>query len=159
MSGAGSDDVDQVEFVSGRVGVGAGAVVEEPVDPELCFEPPQPARATTATASGRIATRRMPAFILGSPKIVKPLPPSVLDLFLELAAIPSPSGNERPVADRVGAYLTELGLGWDEDSTGPSIGSDSGNIFCRLPGRGSAARRCSSARTSTRCRPRARSSR
>ena len=60
--------------------------------------------------------------------------PSVLDLFLELAAIPSPSGHERPVADRVGAYLSELGLAWDEDDTGPAVGSDAGNIFCRLPG-------------------------
>jgi len=59
---------------------------------------------------------------------------SVLDLFLELAAIPSPSGSERVVADRVGAYLTELGLEWDEDATGPEVGSDAGNIFCRLPG-------------------------
>jgi tripeptide aminopeptidase len=59
---------------------------------------------------------------------------SVLDLFLELAAIPSPSGSERGVADRVGAYLTELGLEWDEDASGPAIGSDAGNILCRLPG-------------------------
>jgi tripeptide aminopeptidase len=64
--------------------------------------------------------------------------PSVLDLFLELAAIPSPSGEERRVADRVGAYLTELGLHWDEDASGPIVGSDSGNIFCRLPGRDAA---------------------
>src|SRR5262249_19727840 len=42
---------------------------------------------------------------------------------------------ERPVADRVGAYLSELGLAWDEDDSGPSVGSDAGNIFCRLPGR------------------------
>jgi tripeptide aminopeptidase len=61
--------------------------------------------------------------------------PSVVDLFLELAAIPSPSGSERRVADRVGAYLTELGLAWDEDASGPAVGSDSGNLFCRLPGR------------------------
>jgi tripeptide aminopeptidase len=62
------------------------------------------------------------------------VPPSVLDLFLELAAIPSPSGRERPVADRVGAYLNEIGLEWDEDATGPSVSSDAGNIYCRLPG-------------------------
>jgi len=60
--------------------------------------------------------------------------PSVLDLFLELAAIPSPSGSERRVADRVGGYLSELGLEWDEDATGPAVGSDAGNIYCRLPG-------------------------
>jgi hypothetical protein len=41
-----------------------------------------------------------------------------LDLFLELCAIPSPPGEERVVADRVGAYLDELGLAWDEDDAG-----------------------------------------
>jgi tripeptide aminopeptidase len=66
------------------------------------------------------------------------VPPSVLDLFLELAAIPSPSGSERRVADRVGAYLSEVGLTWDEDASGPEVGSDAGNIFCRLPGAGTA---------------------
>ena len=80
------------------------------------------------------AARLTPGLIPAWPKIVKPV--SVLDLFLELAAIPSPSGRERVVADRVGSYLSELGLEWDEDASGPDIGSDSGNIFCRLPGKG-----------------------
>ena len=35
--------------------------------------------------------------------------PPLLDLFLELCALPSPSGKERAVADRVGAYLSALG--------------------------------------------------
>jgi tripeptide aminopeptidase len=61
--------------------------------------------------------------------------PSVLDLFLELAAIRSPPGAEREVADRVGAYLTGLGLDWDEDEAGAVVESNAGNIFCRLPGR------------------------
>ncbi len=68
------------------------------------------------------------------PKIVRHVAPSVLDLFLELAAIPSLSGHERAVADVVGAYLTDLGLAWDEDDSGPAVGSDAGNLFCRLPG-------------------------
>jgi tripeptide aminopeptidase len=76
-----------------------------------------------------------PSIARRPPKIVKPVPPSVLDLFLELAAIPSPSGRERPVADRVTSYLDELGLDWEEDDSGPAVGSDVGNIFCRLPGR------------------------
>jgi tripeptide aminopeptidase len=58
--------------------------------------------------------------------------PSVLDLFLELAAISSPPGEERPVADRVIAYLTDLGLEVDEDDCGPAIGSTMGNVLCRL---------------------------
>jgi tripeptide aminopeptidase len=58
-----------------------------------------------------------------------------LSLFLELAAIPSPPGEERAMADRVTRELRELGLEVDEDDAGPAIGSDSGNLFCRLPGR------------------------
>jgi tripeptide aminopeptidase len=58
----------------------------------------------------------------------------LLDLFLELCAIPSPPGEERAVADRVGAYLTQLGPEWDEDEAGAAIGSSTGNIYCRLPG-------------------------
>lgn len=58
--------------------------------------------------------------------------PSTLDLFLELCAIPSPSRKERAVADRVGAYLTELGLDWDEDGAAARLDGDTGNIYCRL---------------------------
>ncbi|MDH4176369.1 MAG: M20/M25/M40 family metallo-hydrolase [Thermoleophilia bacterium] len=62
--------------------------------------------------------------------------PGPLDLFLELCAIPSPPGSERVVADRVTAYLDGLGLDWAEDGCGPEVGSDAGNVLCRLPGRG-----------------------
>ena len=40
---------------------------------------------------------------------------SVLDMFLELAAISSPPGHEREVADRVHGFLHQLGLETDED--------------------------------------------
>ena len=60
--------------------------------------------------------------------------PALLDLFLELCALPSPSGKERAVADRVGEYLTALGLEWDEDGTAEELGGDTGTIYCRLPG-------------------------
>jgi tripeptide aminopeptidase len=56
----------------------------------------------------------------------------VLDLFLELAAVPSPPGEERVVADRVIHYLRDCGLEADEDDAGPSIGSTAGNVFTRL---------------------------
>jgi tripeptide aminopeptidase len=50
----------------------------------------------------------------------------VLDFFLELAAIPSPSGEERLVTDRVRAALRRLGLDADED--------EAGNLLCRIEG-------------------------
>ena len=58
---------------------------------------------------------------------------SALDLFLELAAMRSPPGEERAVADRVAAELRALGLEVDEDDAGARIGADAGNLYCRLP--------------------------
>jgi tripeptide aminopeptidase len=55
-----------------------------------------------------------------------------LDFFLELAAIPSPPGEERAVADRVTQELQALGLDVYEDGTGPEIGSTMGNLYARL---------------------------
>jgi tripeptide aminopeptidase len=48
----------------------------------------------------------------------------VLPLFLELAAIPSPSGAEAPVAERIAAFLRDLGLNVEDD--------EAGNLFARL---------------------------
>jgi tripeptide aminopeptidase len=56
----------------------------------------------------------------------------VLDLFLALAAMPSPPGEERAVADRVAAELRGLGLEVDEDDAGQTIDSSAGNLYCRL---------------------------
>jgi tripeptide aminopeptidase len=47
-----------------------------------------------------------------------------VDLLLELAAIPSPSGEERGVADVVLRYLSDLGLEADEDGFG--------NVYARI---------------------------
>jgi tripeptide aminopeptidase len=55
-----------------------------------------------------------------------------LDLFLDLAAMPSPPGEERAVADRVTAELRELGLEIDEDGAGAEIDSNAGNLYTRL---------------------------
>jgi tripeptide aminopeptidase len=57
---------------------------------------------------------------------------SVLDLFLALAALPSPPGEERAVADRVTDELHALGLAVEEDDAGSRIGSDAGNLYARL---------------------------
>ena len=48
----------------------------------------------------------------------------VLDLFVELAAIPSPSGDEEAVAAVVRRYLADLGLAVEED--------EAGNLLTRL---------------------------
>lgn len=61
--------------------------------------------------------------------------PPLLDLFLELCALPSPSGGERAVADRVAAYLAGLGLEVEEDDAGTRLGGSAGNLYSRLPGR------------------------
>jgi tripeptide aminopeptidase len=57
---------------------------------------------------------------------------AVLDLFTELAAIPSPPGEERAVADVVAAYLRDLGLAPEEDDAGAEVGSTIGNVFARV---------------------------
>jgi tripeptide aminopeptidase len=60
------------------------------------------------------------------------VPPDVLDLFCELAAVPSPPGEERAVADLVVRYLRDCGVEVDEDDCGPAIGSTMGNVYARL---------------------------
>jgi len=61
-----------------------------------------------------------------------PLTSPLIGLFLEFCAIPSPSGRERAVADRVGAFLADLGLEWDEDDAATPLDGDTGNIYCRI---------------------------
>jgi tripeptide aminopeptidase len=58
--------------------------------------------------------------------------PDVVGLFTELAAIPSPPGSEREVADRVAAYLQDLGLEVSEDDTGDRIDANAGNLLVQL---------------------------
>jgi len=60
------------------------------------------------------------------------MPSEVVDLFTELAALPSPPGEERAVADSVIRYLRDLGLKVDEDDAGSKVGSNIGNLYCRL---------------------------
>jgi len=58
--------------------------------------------------------------------------PEVLDLFTDLAAIPSPSGEERAVADVVASYLRDCALEVDEDDAAQKIGATAGNLYTRL---------------------------
>jgi tripeptide aminopeptidase len=56
----------------------------------------------------------------------------VLELFMELAAISSPPGEEREVADVVATYLRNCALEVDEDDAGPRIGATAGNLYTRI---------------------------
>src|SRR5262249_61350706 len=58
--------------------------------------------------------------------------PEVAELFVEMARVPSPSGDERGVADQVVHYLRGLALPVDEDDAGAEIGSTIGNLLCRI---------------------------
>ncbi|MGH3001635.1 MAG: M20/M25/M40 family metallo-hydrolase [Gaiellaceae bacterium] len=60
------------------------------------------------------------------------MPPDILDLFVELAEVPSPPGAERAVAEIVLRYLHDCGIEVDEDATGPETGSTIGNLYSRL---------------------------
>jgi len=52
-----------------------------------------------------------------------------------LCAIPSPSGTERAMADRVTGELRSLGLDVVEDGAAQATGGTSGNLLARIPGR------------------------
>ena len=59
--------------------------------------------------------------------------------FEALCRIPSPTGDERGVADWITRELTGLGLAVEEDDAGASIGSSAGNLLAAIPGSGSRA--------------------
>lgn len=61
-------------------------------------------------------------------------------LFMELAALPSPSRRERAVADFVTSRLRTLGLEVVEDEAGAAVGGDTGNLVCLVPGVGETPR-------------------
>ncbi len=56
--------------------------------------------------------------------------------FAALCRIESPSGREGACAERVSAELREAGIEVSEDDSGPAAGSDGGNLFARIAGRG-----------------------
>ena len=63
----------------------------------------------------------------------------LLDTFVRLAGIASPTGAEREVADAVAQQLGGLGLGVREDGSAPVTGCGCGNLVARIAGRGEAA--------------------
>jgi tripeptide aminopeptidase len=60
----------------------------------------------------------------------------LLEGFVRLCEIESPSGRERGVADAVTAELRALGLEVEEDASGAETGSNAGNLLARIPGPG-----------------------
>jgi tripeptide aminopeptidase len=56
--------------------------------------------------------------------------------FESLCRIPSPTGQERVIADRIGEELIGLGLEVAEDDAGAAVGSSAGNLLSRIEGRG-----------------------
>lgn len=64
----------------------------------------------------------------------------LLDTFLELVRIASPSLSERTLAEHVEDLLVQIGCEVRFDSTAEATGSDTGNLFARLPGTGDGLR-------------------
>jgi tripeptide aminopeptidase len=57
------------------------------------------------------------------------------ETFEALCRIPSPTGDERGVADFLIRELQALGLDVEEDGAGAAIGSNAGNLLTSIPGR------------------------
>ena len=60
----------------------------------------------------------------------------LLELFVRLVEIPSPSGHERAVADFIIGFLRDAGLDPAEDESARATGAGSGNVLVRVPGAG-----------------------
>ena len=59
----------------------------------------------------------------------------MLDRFVRLCEIPSPTGDERAVADAVLTELRDLGVEVSEDDAAGSARAGAGNLIARIPGR------------------------
>ncbi len=58
----------------------------------------------------------------------------IRELFMELVAIPSPSGRERVLAQQIADWLSDAGVHSRFDGTGVCNGSDAGNLIATVPG-------------------------
>ncbi len=61
----------------------------------------------------------------------------LLDTFLEMVRIDSPSGREGALARRCAGLLADLGMDVRYDSSAAATGSDTGNLVAEMPGSGS----------------------
>ena len=58
----------------------------------------------------------------------------IRELFLELVAIPSPSGRERVLAEQIAEWCRDAGIPTRFDGTGSRNGSDAGNLIATVAG-------------------------
>jgi tripeptide aminopeptidase len=58
----------------------------------------------------------------------------MVDHFIRMCEIPSPSRSERAMVDHLAGELRALGLEVIEDRSGERTGSDAGNLLARVPG-------------------------
>lgn len=58
----------------------------------------------------------------------------MLDRFVRLCEVASPTGDERAVADRVLGELRDLGVEVEEDGAEPAARAGAGNLIARVPG-------------------------
>jgi acetylornithine deacetylase/succinyl-diaminopimelate desuccinylase-like protein len=59
---------------------------------------------------------------------------SIADLFMELVAVPSPSGRERVLGEQIRDWLADAGVAADFDGTGAGNDSDAGNLIAVVDG-------------------------
>src|SRR3954453_1958759 len=70
---------------------------------------------------------------VASARATQPERDQVVDDFVRLCEIESPSLRERAMADAVSEELRSLGLEVEEDGSSNETGSDAGNLLARLP--------------------------
>ena len=56
----------------------------------------------------------------------------LIELFIKLAKIDALSGNEKPLADFIKSFLTNLGYKVEEDNAKLKTGSNTGNLICKI---------------------------
>jgi tripeptide aminopeptidase len=56
----------------------------------------------------------------------------LVDLFLEVARINALSGNEKPIADYIKSFLSNLGYLVNEDNSQEFTNSNTGNLICKI---------------------------
>jgi tripeptide aminopeptidase len=56
----------------------------------------------------------------------------LIDIFLEVAKINALSGNEKPIADYINSFLSDLGYQVNEDNSREFTKSNTGNLICKI---------------------------